>query len=392
MIVPIIKPARLAFISLGLLMILSVIVLSCKSKTEQVAEVPQFKVLEIKGTILPVYLEMVGQTVGIPTVEIRARVDGYLQKWSFTEGSIVKQGQLLFSIEPDKYKNNVDFTAADLASKQASWEKAKLDVARLKPLLNTKAISQNDYDVAETTEKQTRAAVESAKANLADATLNLSYTAITSPINGCIGKVNVNPGNLVGRGESTLLTTVSAVDPIYIEFQMTETDYLKIMQYIVEHKKELAGEKESIVKIYLTLADKSKYSYSGKIDFIDRAVNTTTGTIAMRGIFPNPDGLLKPGNFATVNLVLMELENGIVIPQSATTQIQGKVFAFLVDNENKVTRVPIILGRSIGNNFIVNYGLKPGDRIMLEGFQKFRDGMQIKPEMVQDTIKVPVRP
>jgi membrane fusion protein (multidrug efflux system) len=112
----------------------------------------------------------------------------------------------------------------------------------------------------------------------------------------------------------------------------------------------------------------------------------------MRGVFANPDGLLKPGNFATVNLVLMEREDGIVIPQSATTQIQGKVFAFLVNDSNKVNRVPIILGRSIGSNFIVNNGLKPGDKIMLEGFQKFKEGMQIKPEMIQDTIKVPERP
>jgi membrane fusion protein (multidrug efflux system) len=112
----------------------------------------------------------------------------------------------------------------------------------------------------------------------------------------------------------------------------------------------------------------------------------------MRAVVPNPDGLIKPGNFATVNLILMEQENGIVIPQSATTQIQGKVFVFLVDNENKVTRTPVILGRSTGNNFIVMNGLKPGDKIMLEGFQKFKEGMQIKPEMVQDTIRVPVRP
>jgi membrane fusion protein (multidrug efflux system) len=130
----------------------------------------------------------------------------------------------------------------------------------------------------------------------------------------------------------------------------------------------------------------------GKIDFIDRAVNPTTGTSAMRGIFPNPEGLIKPGNFSTVNLILMEREDGIVIPQSATTQIQGKMFAFLVNDSNKVNRVPIILGRSIGSNFIVNNGLKPGDKIMLEGFQKFKEGMQIKPEMLQDTISLPARP
>jgi membrane fusion protein (multidrug efflux system) len=284
----------------------------------------------------------------------------------------------------------VAYAKADLESKEAAWEKAKLDVARLKPLVATKAISQNDYDQAVTREQQDRAGVASAKASLDQAKLNLSYTTMEAPITGAIGACNVNPGNLVGKGEATLLTTVSAVDPIYVNFQMNETDYLKIMRFVEEHPE--YKEKGGTFTVYLTLADKQDYKMPGKIDFIDRQVNTSTGTIAMRAVVPNTGGLIKPGNFATVNLILMEREDGIVIPQSATTQIQGKVFAFLVDNENKVNRVPIIIGRSIGQNFIVNNGLKPGDRIMLEGFQKFKEGMQIKPEIVQDTIQIPARP
>jgi membrane fusion protein (multidrug efflux system) len=302
----------------------------------------------------------------------------------------VQKGQTLFTIEPDEYKNDVDFAKADLENKTAAWEKAKLDVARLHPLLTTRAISQNDYDVAVTTEQQTRAAVASSKANLDQATLNLSYTTMVSPITGAIGSCNINPGNLVGKGEATLLTTVSAVDPIYFNFQMNETDYLKIMRYIENHP-EYRG-KELNFTVYLTLSDKEEYKQAGKIDFIDRQVDPATGTIAMRAVFSNPDGLLKPGNFATVNMILMEREDGIVIPQSATTQVQGKVFAFLVDNENKVNRVPILLGRSIGQTYIVAGGLKAGDRIMLEGFQKFKEGMPINPVIVEDTIRVPQRP
>lgn len=363
----------------------------CKSKTEQKQETPQLKVLEIEGMKIPVYVELVGQAIGIPTVEIRARVEGYLKNWSFLEGTVVKQGQLLFTIEQDKYINNVKYAEADLTSKTAAWEKAKLDVARLKPLLNTKAISQNDYDVAVTTERQTGAGVESSKANLADAKLNLSYTTITSPITGYIGKVNVNPGNLVGHGESTLLTTVSASDPIYVEFQMNESDYLKIKQYLVKHKEndEMAMR---TFRVYLTLAGNVEYDRAGTIDFIDRAVNTQTGTIRMRAVFPNNDGIIKPGNFATVNMVLMERENAVVIPQTATTQIQGKNFAFVVDAQNKVTRVPVLLGRSIETHVVVNNGLQPGSRILLEGFQKFKEGMMVKPVMVKDTFKLPVRP
>ncbi len=381
---------RSIFILMVMVPSLFLVIPGCKSKKEEVKTIPPFNVLEIKGTKVPIYIQMVGQAVGIPTVEIRARVAGYLRTWDFREGSIVKKGQTLFTIEPDEYINDVSSAKADLENKQAAWEKAKLDVARLKPLLSTKAISQNDYDKAVTTEQEDRAAVAKAKANLDQAKLNLSYTTMPSPITGAVGACNINPGNLVGKGESTLLTTVSAVDPMYINFQMNETDYLRIMRYVEAHP-EFQGKIESLT-IYLTLSDKQDYDHPGKIDFIDRQVNPTTGTIAMRAVIPNPQGLIKPGNFTTVNLVLMDQENGIVIPQSATTQVQGKVFAFLVDNENKVTRVPIILGRSIGQNFIVYNGLKPGDKIMLEGFQKFKEGMQIQPVIVQDTIKVPARP
>jgi membrane fusion protein (multidrug efflux system) len=214
---------------------------------------------------------------------------------------------------------------------------------------------------------------------------------MTSPITGCIGACEVRPGNLVGKGESTLLTTVSAIDPIYVNFQMNENDYLKIMRYWESHKAELK-DRTDVFKVYLYLSDNLPFGKVGKIDFIDRAINAQTGTIALRAVFANPDGLVKPGNFANVNLVLFEDENGLVIPQGATTQIQGKNFVFLVDNENKVTRVPVALGRGIGSKYIVNGGLKIGDRIMLEGFQKFQEGMKISPIAIPDTLTVSAQP
>jgi len=172
---------------------------------------------------------------------------------------------------------------------------------------------------------------------------------------------------------------------------MNETDYLRIMRFLETHKETFKDAGKDI-KVYLTLSDKQDYSLPGKIDFVDRAVNTQTGTIAMRAVFENPVGLIKPGNFANVNLVLTERDNAVVIPQSATTQIQGKNFAFLMNNQNKVNRVPVMLGINIGNRVSVLAGLKPGDKILLEGFQKFKEGMEIKPEVVQDTVTIPERP
>ncbi len=381
---------RISF-AIALLFALGVITTSCKSKEQQKGAPPSFKVMELKGTKVPVYLQMVGQAVGIPTVEIRARVAGYLQSWTFQEGSVVQKGQALFSIEKDEYQNSVNFAEADLENKIAAWEKAKLDVARLKPLLSTNAISQNDYDKAVTTEQQDRALVASSKSNLAQAKLNLSYTTMASPITGYIGACNVRPGNLVGKGESTLLSTVSAMDPMYVEFQMNENDFLRINRYLEIHKATMK-ESQNYFKVFLSLSDNQAYNHVGKIDFVDRAINPQTGTIAMRAVFPNPSGLIKPGNFANVNLVLMENEKGIVVPQSATTQIQGKNFVFVVNKNNDVNRIPVLLGRGIGNKFIINGGLNIGDRIMLEGFQKFQEGMTINPVLVPDTLTVPLTP
>jgi membrane fusion protein (multidrug efflux system) len=211
-----------------------------------------------------------------------------------------------------------------------------------------------------------------------------------SPITGYIGQAMVKPGNLVGRGESTLLATVSAVDPIYVNFQLNETDYLRIMRYVaaIKDPKLLTNP----IYCYLKLADNVDYPGKGIIDFMDRNINPQTGTIALRAKFSNPDGIIKPGNFALVSLILSEMSDVAVIPQSATMQIQGKNFVFLVNPQNKVNRVPVLLGRSIGNNVVVLKGLSPGQKILLEGFQKFQEGMLIEPKIVVDTFNMPVRP
>ena len=383
--------AKTALLVILVVISTDILITSCKTKEKQESTPPSLKIMEIKGKQIPVYLEMVGQAVVIPTVEIRARVAGYLQTWSFMEGSVIQNGQSLFTIEKDSYINTLKFNEADVDNKTAAWEKAKLDVARLKPLLSINAISQNDYDKAVTTEQQDRAAVASSKADLDEAKLNLSYCSMTSPITGYIGACNVRPGNLVGKGESTLLATVSAINPIYVNFQMSETDYLKIMRWWSEHKDEYKDKKNGF-KVFLSLSDKMEYNQPGEIDFFDRDVNPQTGTIALRAVFPNPEGLIKPGNFAQIYLVLLEQQNWIVIPHGATTQIQCKFFAFKVDQENKVTRVPVDLGRSTGNLIIVNGGLAIGDRILLEGFQKFQEGMKINPVNVPDTLTVNQRP
>ncbi|MBC8460542.1 MAG: efflux RND transporter periplasmic adaptor subunit [Bacteroidales bacterium] len=383
-------------IFLGLLSLFSSLLFlnpGCKSKNEQTKTPPALRVMTIQGTRVPLSINMVGQAEGIPTVEIRARVEGYLENWSFQEGSIVHKGQILFTIEKAEYVNNVDYATADLANKEAAWEYARLNVARLKPLVNTNAISQNDFDVAVTEEKQAKAAMASAQADLQQAKLNLSYTTIASPITGYIGAVQVRPGNLVGRSESTLLATISAVDPIYVNFQMNENNYLSIMSWVLENKEQLKGRKElqdnKTLPVYLTLSNKQTYPYPGTIDFIGREINPATGTIALRAEFPNKDGLIKPGTFSEVTLILGEEDDGIVIPQSSIQPIQDKDFVFILDSANNVTRLPVLAGQHIENMVVIMKGLNIGDRILLEGYQKIRDGMEVTPIMVKDTLTVP---
>ncbi|MBN1200134.1 MAG: efflux RND transporter periplasmic adaptor subunit [Bacteroidales bacterium] len=363
---------------------------SCDQKPTQQQPHPVLKVMTLKGTRVPISITMVGQAQGIPTVDIRARVEGYLENWSFTEGSIVKKGQVLFTIEENQYLNNLDFAQADLANKEATFEYTQLNVARLKPLVNTNAISQNDFDVAVTQEKQAKAAVASARAQVEQAKLNLSYTTIISPISGYIGAVQVRPGNLVGRGESTLLATVSAVDPIYVNFQMNEPDFLSITKWMANNKDKLKGgadlEGNQSVPVFLTLSDKELYPHAGTIDFVGREVDASTGSIALRAKFPNPDGIIKPGAYAEVRLILGERDNGILVPQSTIQPIQDKDFVFLVDSANAIRRIPVVTGQHFRNNVVINQGLKPGDRILLEGYQKIYEGLVITPAQMADTL------
>jgi len=385
---------RILFLS-GMVILGSFLSLSsgCKSKNKEPVTPPELKVMKITGTRVPISINMVGQAEGIPTVEIRARVEGYLENWSFIEGSIIQKGQVLFTIEKAEYVNNVDYAVADLANKEATWEYAKLNVSRLKPLVNTNAISQNDFDIASTEEKQAKAAVASAKASLLQAKLNLSYTTLTSPITGYIGAVEVRPGNLVGRGESTLLATVSAVNPIYVNFQMNETSYLSIMRWAIENKDKMKNRRplkdNNTLPVYMTLSDKKTYPYSGTIDFIGRDIDPATGTIALRAKFRNEDGFIKPGTFSEVTLILGETDDGIVIPQSSLQPIQNKDFVFILDSADKVARLPVIAGQHIGNMIVILKGLEIGDRILLEGYQKIQDGMQVTPILVKDTLSVP---
>ncbi|MDO9273314.1 MAG: efflux RND transporter periplasmic adaptor subunit [Rugosibacter sp.] len=305
------------------------------------------------------------------TAQVRARVEGIVEKRLFTEGSDVKAGATLFSIDPRTY-------AAAYQAAKADVEAARLVVSRYKPLLEIKAVSQQEYDTADARYKQTQA-------TLARASLDMENTRVPAPISGRIGRASVTEGALVGRGETAPLATIEQIDPIYVNFTQPGSELLRLQAALKAGTLKHAAS----TKVELLLEDGSKYPLSGKILFSDLAVNPSTGAISVRAQFPNPDRMLLPGMFARVRFPSAIAENVVRIPQSAVqTGPQGQ-FVLLVVDENKTKPQPIKTGSMADGDFIVTEGLKGGERIIVSGFQKMRPGAPFKviPWQAPGTVK-----
>ena len=305
------------------------------------------------------------------TAQVRARVEGIVEKRLFTEGSDVKAGATLFSIDPRTY-------AAAYQAAKADVEAARLVVSRYKPLLEIKAVSQQEYDTADARYKQTQA-------TLAHASLDMENTRVPAPISGRIGRASVTEGALVGRGETAPLATIEQIDPIYVNFTQPGSELLRLQAALK------AGTLKHAVstKVELLLEDGSKYPLPGKILFSDLAVNPSTGAVSVRAQFPNPERMLLPGMFARVRFPSAVAEDVVRIPQSAVqTGPQGQ-FVLLVVDENKTKPQPIKTGSMADGDFIVTEGLKGGEKIIVSGFQKMRPGAPFKaiPWQAPDTVK-----
>jgi len=367
----------------------------------------------------------VAQTVADETVDLRARVEGILQKAPFAEGSQVRKGQVLFEIEPDRYRADLQKAKAQLtkaetdlnvarqqeqlvrakaglSQAQANLVKATQDVERYRPLAAERAVPQESLDSAIAGEKVAVAAVEAAEATLRDtelstnayileaeaaveaakaavtaAELNLSYTTVASPISGQIGRKQVDVGNLVGRGDSTILATVSNSDPIRAEFSISEADFLKLATRIMQ-KGERAPQTVE-VPAELILSDGSVYPHRGRLRSVERALDLLTGTLPVEIEFPNPDRFLRPGQFARVRVVIEERENAVLVPQVAVVETQGTRSVWVVDSGNKVTLKPITASERVGNSYIVTEGLEGGEKVIVQGVQKLRPGATVSP-------------
>lgn len=340
-------------------------------------EPPEVPVITLAGSNVPIYDEWVGQTQGSSDIEIRARVTGFIDAIHFAEGTPVRTGDLLYSIDPSELQQKLAAAEAQLAQAQTLYADAAATLARYEPLAAMNAVSKRDLDEAVAREGAARNQVKAAEAGVRVAEINLGYASVRAPISGYIGISEVKVGDLVGPSGKSLLNTVSAIDTIHVPFSISEREYLDYTRRFGSDVRP-AGDPEA-VPLRLILADGSEHPESGRIISIDRGMDPTTGTLTVESAFPNPKGVLRPGLFARVRAVTESRQNAVLIPQRAVRELQGQFQAFVVGAGDVVEVRTIQLGPRIGNEWVVEQGLKPGERIALAGTQRLKTGAKIAP-------------
>ncbi len=336
---------------------------------------PEVTVAVVQLRDLPANFEYVAQISGVREVEVRPRVSGILEKWNYTEGSKVAAGQSLFTIDAAPYRAALARAEADLVSAQASFDQAKRNAGRLKPLYEAKAVSQKEYDDATSGEQVTGANVKAAQAAMTEARLNLSYTRVEAPISGITSRALQSEGSLV-QAQQTLLTKISQIDPVHVIFSFTEAEHLKFTRAMADGTLRLPKDGKFDVK--LKLADGSEYTRPGKVDFTDVRVDPATGTIDARAVIGNPQGLLRPGQFARVQLSGGVRPNAIAIPQRAVLEGPGTKIVLTVNAQGIVEPRPIQVGDWSADEWVITGGLKAGDQVIVDGVVKARPGSPVK--------------
>jgi len=364
---------------LGLTCALSFSVLPGCQKAETAAQAKPLEVhyVEVKPEDVVIYTDFVGTVDGVENADIRARVAGYLEEVHFQEGQRVKKGDLLFTIDPVLSQAELRRAEGDLAMAKAAEAKAKIDVDRLTPLVATNAVSKQELDHAVSAQQSAQAQIVAAQGVVATARASLDFTKVRSPIDGVIGVRQVSIGTLVGQGEPTLLTTVSRLDVVRVRFPISERLYLKHatrLSRLIDGSGTRGGK-----NLDLILADGSTYPDRGWLELIDRAVSTSTGSILLEARFPNDKGVLRPGQFARVRAATERVKGAQGVPQRAVLERQSMSEVLVVGEGNKVDRRAVVPGERVGQFWLIEKGLSPGDKVLVDGIQKVQPGMVVSP-------------
>ena len=345
---------------------------ACKKPEAVVPPPPIVEVMEIRTSAVQLYTTLIGQLDSPQNVEVRARVEGFVESIPFTEGTQVTQGDVLFELDRKPFLERLAAATGALAEANAALFKYQKDVARLQPLVERKAIPQQDLDNALASVDVGEAGVITAKARVESAQLDLGYCTVKAPITGLIGAALVSIGELVGKGEPTLMATISTLDPIWFYCNVSEVEYLQ-----ARAKSKHTGREVEDVALTLVLSDGTEHPDPGKFVFIDRAVNVKTGTLRVRAEFPNKDKLLRPGMFARVRVNLGARPDCVSVPERAIVALQGKTVVWVVGSDGKVSQRPVTTGEQVGSIFIITEGLKVGEKIVVEGINKLREGIPV---------------
>ncbi len=349
----------------------------CKKPQPPPAQPPVVKVAEVIQRDVPIYVEAIGQTRGSKEIEVQARVEGFLETVDYQEGSLVKKGQLLYTIDPRQFQASVAQAKGVVAEAEAQVARTTQDVVRFEPLVAKNAISRQEYETAVQAKRAAEANLDAAKAKLSNADLDLSFSRVLSPADGIAGKTEVYPGALVGRGQSTLLTKISQVDTIHVRVTVPEKDYIEMSRRRAE--RESSGGPPSLA-FEMVLADGSVHPEKGKLVFVDRAVDAATGTILVEVAFPNPGGIVRPGQYARVRVAIDEKKGAILVPQRAVSELQG-VYNVAVVKPDDTIEIRLVTAKDrVGTMWVIDKGLQAGDKIVVEGIQKVRPGIKVTPE------------
>ena len=329
---------------------------------------------------VPIIREWVGTTDGFVNAKINAQVQGYLTRQNYKEGSLVKKGQVLFEIDSRPFQAVLEQAKGELAVTEGQLYTAKANLEKIRPLAAVNAVSKKDLDDAIGREASARAGVQAAKAAVQKAQIDLSFTKITSPINGIAGIAKVGLGELVGKAGGPELTTVSTVDPIKVYIPLSEQEY---MLYTREAEAKGKSDREGPT-LELILADGRVFPHKGRIYFADRQVDQGTGTIKVATLFPNPGNVLRPGQFAKIRALIDTQKGALLVPQRAVNEIQGRYQVAVVGPDNKVDLRWVKVGERTGSLWVVEEGLKPGEQVIVEGLQKVKAGMTVTPKPYQE--------